>query len=124
MRIEFFPDKKVLLIYGAADGARALYNCVSALASEQAEVVAINELPGFEGIDGCELVFSVGKTDRGAWLRAAPNRIECSIRPVWWTNMAGLIEPFCQQSLTAGFQHLDAGFSSEISLVISTDRAW
>jgi len=124
MRIEFFSDEKILLIYGDADGAKVLHDRVSALASGGGGVVAVHELPGFESVEGCELFFSVGKTDRAAWRRIPPNRMECSIGPARWADVAGLIEPFCQPSFAPGFQHLDAGFSSEIRLILSRTRAW
>jgi hypothetical protein len=83
----------------------------------------VHELPGFESVDGCQLFFSAGAYDRGLTLISPPRTFELSIRPVWWDNIEGLLEPFCEPG-SVGFNDLDYGFFSDIDLIISTDRGW
>jgi hypothetical protein len=125
MRIEFFASEKIMLLYGTDTAAVVtLRDRVAGLASGVEERFAVHELPGFEAVDGCQLFFSTGKWNRGAFLARAPNTVEFTITPPWWDNVAGLLEPFCLESTTRGQQYLDYGFLSDITPVISRDRGW
>jgi hypothetical protein len=129
MKIEYFDilnqEEPVVLIYGnEPENVAILKDAVHDLAVGERDRVAVYELPGYEGVDGCQLFFSAGTTERGVWLISRPKTFECSIRPLWWDNIEGLLEPFCKKHNTPGFQDLDYGFYSKIRLIISTDRGW
>jgi hypothetical protein len=128
MKIEYFDSAKkresVLLIYGnEPKNVTTLRKVVHQLANEHLERFAIHELPGFEGVDGCELFFSLGRYDRGIVLLRQPRIFECSLRQVWWYNIDGLLEPFCESG-TGESNNLDYGFSSDVGLIISRNRGW
>ena len=126
VRLEFFADEKVVLVYGT-DAARValLHQRIVGLASGRKERVAVHELPGFEPVSGCRLFLSVGKQDRGVWLAQRPNTLEWAITAGWWENVAGLLEPFCSEpTKEMGRNNLDYGFTSEITPIISLDRGW
>lgn len=128
MKIEYFhpvgKERPVVLIYGnEPKNVETLKNVVHDLAGGQRQRAAVHELPGFESVDGCQLFFSTGSYDRGLVLISPPKTFELRIRPVWWDNIEGLLEPFCEPG-SVGFNDLDYGFSSNIDLIISRDRGW
>ena len=128
MKIEYFDSARkgesVLLIYGnEPENVTTLRKVVHQIANEQLERVAVHELPGFESVDGCELFFSLGPHDRGIVLLRQPRVFECRLRIVWWSNIEGLLEPFCESGF-GDSNNLDYGFSSDIGLIISRDRGW
>lgn len=113
------------MIYGTEPEAiEALAAAVQILSQGGQQRVAVHQLPGFESVDGCELFFAAAKSDRGVRLIAPPLIFECSIRPLWWDNVLGLLEPFCGSFTPHRHQHLDYGWSSDIQLIISANRGW
>lgn len=129
MRIEHFEpgdqDRPVILIYGNEPRVvKALLSAVRTLSQGSQLRVAVHELPGFESVDGCELFFFASNSDRGVQFIASPRSFECSIRPLWWENVVGLLEPFCSPHASHCHQYLDYGWHSDFQLIISTDRSW
>lgn len=129
MKIEYFDasdqDSAVILIYGNETKAvETLIAAVHALSQGSQDRVAVHQFPGFEGVDGCELFFAATRSDRGVWLTALPLSFECGIRPLWWENVLGLLEPFRGPLTSHGHQYLDYGWSSDVQLIISTNRSW
>lgn len=129
MKIEYFDasdqDSAVILIYGSdTEAVETLMAAVHTLSQGSQERVAVHQLPGFEGVDGCELFFAATRSDRGVCLTAPPLSFECGIRPLWWGNVLGLLGPFRGQFASHGHQYLDYGWSSDVQLIISTDRSW
>ena len=129
MRIEYFEpsdqDGPAILIYGnEPEAVETLIAAVRALSEGSQERVAVHQLPEFESIDGCELFLIATMSDRGVRLIAPPLSFECSIRPLWWENVLGLLEPFRGSFTSHRHQYLDCGWSSDIQLIISTNRGW
>jgi hypothetical protein len=127
MKIEFFDFGKVqhsvILIYGNdPKSLKVLSDNVLALAREKLRRFAVHDLPGFLGVNGCELFFSVGPINRGVRLISPPKTFECSFRNTWWDDIEYLIEAFRQSKISDRFQHLDYGLYSDIQLKISADR--
>lgn len=140
MRVEYFQDPEsqtppVLLTYGDdADDAKLLRQTAEALAKgDSHNEVRVDLLPGFEGVDGCSLVASVGTLDLGVEPIGGSDRaFRCVLRHVTWTHVAGLLEPFERPSPEAAvaeglrrglwFQYLSEDGSVE--WIVSSGRGW
>ena len=127
MFIEYFPDGSddcpLILVHGREpEAATRLREQIAALATSQAERIAVHELPSFESVDGCQLFLSVGDYDRGTQPLKAVQTFECQLRPVTRRNVEGLLEPFAERTFYDGFQWLDS--HGKIQLLISGHRGW
>jgi hypothetical protein len=129
MRIEYFGDGSadcpLVLIYGDdPSGAVILSEALSELSNLEQKRIALNNLPSFSSLDGCQLFASVAEWDAGVKMIQAPNVLECFLRTSSWENIIGLLEPFCKVEKRSGthFQYLDE--SGDIRLMISNERAW
>lgn len=127
MKIEYFylgPQKtSYVLIYGnEPEKAALLRKSVRALADGIRERVAVHEIPGFEGVDGCQLFLSTGAVEKGLKLVTPPKTFDCILRFTFWDNMKVLLDPFCSPQQNKKFQVLSEGFSSTVDLILSTDR--
>ena len=130
MRLEYFEDlasqtPRVLLTYGDdPSGATSLRQAVEALAGGAVgHEVRVDRLPGFEGLDGCSLVATVGTSDRGVEpLDGAWKDFRCVLGPAAWENVAGLLEPFETRTPDHAHQYLDE--SGPVLWIVSSDRGW
>jgi len=130
MFIEYFPegrgDTPMLLLYGRDwEQCQTLCDCCLHLAEGKVKRVALNSLPGFECIGGCQLWGAVAGQDFGVTLPPGSDKIfECRLtRPVWG-HMAELLQPLCrpQPEETDIFHTLDR--HGAVALVVSTAREW
>ena len=125
MRLEYLaegsPDCPLIRLsdFSPAEVA-ALASAVTALASGQAERVAVHELPGVSSVGDCELLLCRRAWDQ-AVLRVGPSSFECGLTPGAWEDVAGLVEPF--QSGAVGHQWL-TGAPGEASLLLSSCGRW
>lgn len=129
MQIEYFDlgpkERPVVLIYGnEPEKVASLVRAVHSLVSGERKRFAVHELEGFSGVDGCQLFFSVATSDRGVRRIGDPRTFECSLRPFWWENVEGLLEPFSSPGTSSSHQFLDTGFDSDIELIVSAGRGW
>jgi hypothetical protein len=129
MKIEYFPALKGeaarVLIYGDEPNHVALLKeRVTSLATGKANRFAVHELPNFEGVDACELYFSIGGSDGVVQKVGNPMVFDCTLPEVDWRRVQGLLEPFCTRLGLGHFQFLADCDASEIELIISTDRGW
>jgi len=130
MNIEYFADGctecPLILIYGS-DPADALNLrlAIERVANGLVDRIAIHELPGYFSINNCGLFLQVGQSDRGVQRLGQAHTFECTLRKDTWLAMIGLVEPFAEadrKNSGSSFQYLNE--SSNIRLLISTDRAW
>ena len=131
MKIEYFPplgdEPAVLLIYGLEAGRVARLNeLVNRLAAGSLDRVALHEVEGFEGVDGCQLFLLAGSADLGVRLVDAPYAFafQCTFRPLSWLQISELLGPFYVNPRPNTFQWLDDFSDSPIALCISVDRGW
>lgn len=83
----------------------------------------VDQLPGFQGVDGCSLVASAASVDSGVErLEGSERAFRCALSPAAWKRVSGLLEPF-EIGLRPGvFQWLSE--ESPIEWIISGDRGW
>ena len=115
-----------VLLYGRApDRFARLQEAVRDLASGRSDQVAVETLAGFEGVDGCRLSFSISNRDEGVVAIGEGLSFDCRVRPVWWENIEGLLDPWCSR-LEDGtrFQYLDYGLYTPIGLAVASERRW
>lgn len=128
MKIEYFDQglgSPLVLIYGnEPEKVALLKTSVHLLSKGEQKRIAVHNLPGFEGVNGCQLFFSLGPDNRGVGFVIPPMNFECTVSSTWWDNIEGLLEPFCPPRQGKGFQYLTHGFKSDIDLIISRDRSW
>src|ERR1700694_3855740 len=102
MRLEYLEDlestnPRVRLACGDDPGdATVLRRTVEQLAaSSEADGVRIDQLPGFQSVDGCSLTASVGSIDSGvAQVGGSDRAFRCVLRSETWRRVSGLLEPF------------------------------
>jgi hypothetical protein len=129
MLLEYLEDPdsqppRVLLAYGSdARDAAVLRRTVEQLAASETYEVRVDQLPGFQGVDGCSLAASVGPVDSGVERLGGSDRaFRCVLSPAAWKRVWDLLEPFENNMNPNGFQFLsDEG---PIEWIISGDRGW
>jgi hypothetical protein len=113
---------------GIAEEVRAMQSALWPLATHSAGGVAITQIPGFTGVDGCCLIARVGDIDRGVvpvpgGCQSAlflPTRFECVLRPSSWSDVLEKLDWFANDS--GGYQWLtDTG---PVQLLFSWDGLW
>jgi hypothetical protein len=124
MDIEYFPEPKVLLIYGHEPIVVArLREQLAELAAERIDCFAVHELSDFRSIDGCQLFAQQGGRNFGTRPDPSAPVFRCSLTPLSWYNIEGLLVPFSDGSyFAASHQFLDR--HGEIQLIISGSRGW
>lgn len=79
------------------------------------QCVAVGELPGSLGVDGCQVTLVCAAWDQGLAPGAATS-VEVRLTAGTWDNVVALLEPF--RTGSNGFQWLGAG------LLVSRDGRW
>jgi hypothetical protein len=127
VKVEYFPDEEdgpILLIYGSERiEFRHLMELVASIHPQDKRRVSINDLPGFEAIDGVRLECVVG-AEIGI-VQLAPNIFEWSLSEDSWKAIAFLIEPFAlnePKSEAGVFQYLSE--VGPVEVIVSTIRGW
>ncbi len=89
------------------------------LAEGKAVQLRLDAILPVESLDGPRLTFVAGKRDAGI-IGAGGYEFTLMLTPLWWQQVAGLLEPFCRG--ISGYQWLsDQG---DIVLLISVDGRW
>jgi hypothetical protein len=125
VKLEYLPDGSsecplIRLYEFDQSEARQLRQLVKSMVSGDLQVVALQNEVWVDPVGGCCLSLRRGNRDQGI-RQARTLQFECVPSPDGWSNVEGLIEPFCQ-SQTFGFQWLthDGG----IGLLISRSGQW
>jgi hypothetical protein len=123
MILEYLDDVRIIRLYDFdAAGAGALRRQILPLAAGSPSDVRLHEIAGIEPLGGCQLVCRVGRHNAG--FRAHDGSIfECILTAETWTQVAGLIEPFCERAERGMWQDLlDEG--NDIRWIFTVDGAW
>jgi hypothetical protein len=126
MKLEFLadgsPDCPLIRLYGfdraGAVQLREIFKCLAAGARQS---VPIHQESGMEPIEGCRLDLRLGKSDVGI-VQSAHLRFECILTAEAWSDMAFLVDPFCESEEMPGYQWLNE--SGKTSLLLSRDGKW
>jgi hypothetical protein len=95
--------------------ARLLTHLVSTLVTGECQRVALQGEAWAEPVGGCSLTLGRGARNQGVY-EVDPLKFECVLSSHGWSNVEGLLEPFCDSD-PAGFQWLTSDGS--VSLLIS-----
>src|SRR5690349_21605845 len=100
--------------------AWTLRNLARSLATAERHSVSLHDEVWAESVGGCRLTFRRGNRNLGV-REVDPLNFECVLTSDGWSNVEGLLDPFCD-SHTAGFQWLTSGGS--VSLLFSQNGQW
>lgn len=125
MKLEYLPEGSPecplirLYDFGQSE-ANQLRELVKSLATGDLENLALHNEPWIEPVGGCSLSLRRGNRNQGI-RQSQTLRFECMLSSDGWSNVEGLLEPFCEHNAT-GFQWLTNG--GRVALVISPDGQW
>lgn len=128
MKIEYIPDGSadcpLIRLFGHdPEAAARLRDACHALASGGADAVAIHGMEGFMPIDHATLTAVASSRNQGVMQVDTPNAFRWELTPAWWSNVEGLLGPFCPPDPTpSAYQWLDE--TSGISVLISPTGKW
>jgi hypothetical protein len=126
MKLEFLRsgarDCPLIRLYEFnAAAANQLHQIVLLLAETQMAFVALDQETSISPIGGCKLTLRLGKEDRGV-TEAAPFRFEWVSSRDGWLGVAGLIQPFTRDELSASHQWLSS--VGKIAVLFSPNGSW
>jgi hypothetical protein len=133
MLLEYLHDlgndqRPVLLTYGTSpSAAAALQVAAKQLAAQEHQGgLQLEELAGFQGVNGCSLLAKVDSTKLGVLpIDQSDRAFRCVLDSAGWRRIAGLLEPFvaARPKLNPdGFQYLDE--SGPVDWIISGSGSW
>lgn len=125
MKLEFVregsPDCPLLRLYDFDPAeARQLQHAVLRLVRQSDEMIALHQQPGIQPVAGCELTLLRADNVQGV-RETAPGKFEWLYSIDGWLEIAGLIQPFCQDD-AVGFQWLSR--IGKIAVLLSRDGSW
>lgn len=125
MKLEYLAtgsdDCPLLRIYGdEPEVCRRLCRAIEQLAQSAIATTVLSNLPGIEPIDGCRLVASAGKWDRGVVPRG-DNHFEWILTPATWDNVVSRIASFCSPG-AGEYQWLND--DGDLNVLISRTGLW
>jgi hypothetical protein len=97
-----------------------LRELVSSLVSGTRQSVSLQKEVWAQPIDGCSLELRLGNRDRGI-RQVSPMNFECLLTSDGWSNVEGLLDPFCEAEVS-GFQWLT--HDGRVPLLISRSGHW
>ena len=127
MKLEYLadgsPDCPLIRLYDFTTAeATQLLALVTELASEGPERIDVHLLPFVQPVDGCRLAL-IRRSWNQAIVRVGPSNFECGFTAGTWDNVAGLIEPFCEDRSGERYQWL-ASSPGEADLLLSPSGKW
>lgn len=127
MKLEFLPegspDCPLVRLYAFTPSeAEDFHDRLTALATDEADHVAVDELPYVEPLGGARLTLRVNARDQAMLRGAAAGEFGCGFTRETWDNVAGLVEPFLGEA--SGHYQWLAGTPGEAALLLSIDSLW
>jgi hypothetical protein len=118
---EGLRDCPLIRLYGFNQAeARSLKNLVRSLATGERDSAQLRDETWIESVGGCRLSLRRGMRNQ-AVREIEPFNFEYVLTSSGWSNVEGLLDPFCN-SQAAGFQWLTN--EGRVSLLISQDGHW
>jgi hypothetical protein len=126
MKLAFLADDSPvcplirLYDFQSADAQRLkeLFDC---LATGSRANISLQDVPGIEPVDGCQLNMRVDNCNTGI-VQKGPFVFECSLTQARWSDVGSLTEPFCEVARPNSYQWLNQ--EGEISFLLSPDGRW
>lgn len=84
--------------------------------------LSLHELPFIEAVNQCEVTASSGSRDVGVKQKSEAPSFNWILKQLTWSNVEGLLEPFCVQGSGTRFQFLNPSFGPEV--IFSTTGKW
>ena len=126
MKLEFLVDTAggpTLLLYGTrSDEVTKLRKALQVLSEWPGRRLAFHELPYVEAVGDCELLAVCGSRDIGVRQPFEALSFEWLLGSSSWSNVEGLLEPFCVPTSGTRCQFLNPAFGPEV--IYSTQRRW
>src|SRR5260370_41847386 len=123
MMLEYLADAAPPLIrlyeFNHAE-VRQLRELVRSLVSGTRQGVSLQKEAWAQPIDGCSLELRLGNRDRGI-RQVSPLKFECTLTSDGWSNVEGLLDPFCEADVS-GFQWLT--HDGRVPVLMSRDGQW
>ena len=125
MKLEYLPDGSldcplIRLFEFDQSEAQRLRQLVRSLVTGDRQSVALQNEVWADAVGGCCLSLRRGNQDQGI-RQVEPLNFECVLSSDGWTNVEGLLEPFCDSN-TDGFQWLT--HDGKVALLISQNGQW
>ena len=125
MKLEFLEagssDCPLIRLYDFSRAeAQSLRQLVKSLCDGSCESASLSEQPWIETVKGCRLTLRSGNGVH-AIRQLGPSTFECVRNGNQWSEIEGLLDPFCESD-RAGFQWLLR--EGKISILFSTDGRW
>jgi hypothetical protein len=125
VKLEYLPDGSadcplIRLFEFDQSEAQRLRQLVKSLVVGDRQDVALQNEEWVKSIGKCSLNLRRGNSNQGV-RQAQGLKFECVLSPDGWSNVEGLLEPFCESN-TAGFQWLT--HDGSVALLISQSGQW
>jgi hypothetical protein len=125
MKFEYLTDglknRALIRLYAfSREEVRDLKELLNTLAGGECQSVALQAQIWAEPVGGCSLTLRRGTWNQGI-REVGPLKFECALSSSGWTNVEGLLEPFCESD-SPGFQWL-TNYGS-VLLLISQNGQW
>ena len=125
MKLEYLPDGSadcplIRLFDFDQSEVQRLRQLVKSLVAGDRQDVALQNEEWVKPVGECCLNLRRGNCNQGV-RRAEALKFECVLSPDGWSNVEGLLEPFCESN-TSGFQRLT--HDGRIALIISQTGQW
>ena len=125
MKLEYLADGSddcplIRLLEFTPAEVQELRKLVRLLVSGERQSVALENEAWAAPIGGCQLSLRRGNRDQGV-RQVEPLKFECVLSSDGWSNVEGLLDPFCNSN-TTGFQWLT--HDGRVSLLISQSGKW
>jgi hypothetical protein len=125
MKLEYLAtgstDCPLIRLYDFDEGeACQLRELVRSLVTGDRQSAPLQNEVWADPVGGCCLSLRRGNQDQGI-RQGEPLNFECVLSPDGWSNVEGLLDPFCESN-TAGFQWLT--HDGRVALLISQSGQW
>jgi hypothetical protein len=126
MKLQFLaegsPDCPLIRLYEfQVDEVRRLKDMFDSLANGCRTKIFLHRENDIEPVDGCQLNLRVGQRNSGI-VQKGPLTFEWSLTEARWSDVALLVQPFCEAPKAGTYQWLNA--DGRISLLLSSTGTW
>jgi hypothetical protein len=127
VELQFLPDGSAdcpLIRFAGNDSAAytSLRNAFVELSLGSISEVDLDRLPGIVPIEACRVSAIAAKWDQGVVPTGIGNEFKWRLTPNTWDNVAALLEPFCSDDSSTGYQWIES--AGDMHVLITHDGKW